>query len=75
LTAVRAAAALCSAHTVGDMLASQELDFIPAAPVSAGDYIFDVALAREGGSAGAVSLVAQLLSFETVGDTARACAR
>jgi RNA 3'-terminal phosphate cyclase (ATP) len=57
------------------MLASQELDFIPAAPVSAGDYIFDVALAREGGSAGAVSLVAQLLSFETVGDTARACAR
>jgi RNA 3'-terminal phosphate cyclase (ATP) len=59
LTAVRAAAALCSAHTVGDTLASQELDFIPTAPVSAGDYIFDVALAREGGSAGAVSLVLQ----------------
>jgi RNA 3'-terminal phosphate cyclase (ATP) len=59
LTAVRAAAALCSAHTVGDTLASQELDFIPAAPVSAGDYTFDVALAREGGSAGAVSLVLQ----------------
>lgn len=59
LTAVRAAAALCDARLSGDTLASQELDFIPHAPVSAGDYAFDVALAREGGSAGAVTLVLQ----------------
>ena len=59
LTAVRAAAALCAAQLRGDALASQELDFVPRAPGSAGDYAFDVALAREGGSAGAVSLVLQ----------------
>jgi RNA 3'-terminal phosphate cyclase (ATP) len=59
LTAVRAAAALCRAQLSGDALGSQELDFAPRAPVSAGDYTFDVALAREGGSAGSVSLVLQ----------------
>ena len=59
LTAVRAAAALCQARVSGDELASQELDFIPQRPVTAGDYAFDVALAREGGSAGAVTLVLQ----------------
>lgn len=59
VTAIRAAAALCGARLSGDALASGELDFAPAAPVAAGDYVFDVALAREGGSAGAVSLVLQ----------------
>jgi hypothetical protein len=59
VTAVRAAAALCGARVAGDRLASQEMDFVPTAPVAAGDYVFDVALAREGGSAGAVSLVLQ----------------
>ncbi len=59
VTAVRAAAALCDARVSGDALASQQLDFTPRAPVSAGDYAFDVALAREGGSAGAVTLVLQ----------------
>ena len=59
LTSVRAAAALCQARLSGDVLGSQELDFAPRAPVAAGDYAFDVALAREGGSAGAVSLVLQ----------------
>ena len=56
LTAVRAAAALCGAELSGDALASQELDFIPRAPVSAGDYVFDVALAREGGRRSARTL-------------------
>lgn len=59
VTAIRAAAALCDARLAGDELDSQQLDFVPRAPVSAGDYVFDVALAREGGSAGAVSLVLQ----------------
>ncbi len=59
LTAVRAAAALCQARLSGDALGSQELGFAPCAAVSAGDYTFDVALARQGGSAGAVSLVLQ----------------
>jgi RNA 3'-terminal phosphate cyclase (ATP) len=59
LTAVRAASALCQARLSGDVLGSQELDFAPQAPVAAGRYSFDVALAREGGSAGAVSLVLQ----------------
>jgi RNA 3'-terminal phosphate cyclase (ATP) len=59
VTAVRAVAVLCGAQVAGDRLGSPELDFVPTAPVAAGDYAFDVALAREGGSAGAVSLVLQ----------------
>lgn len=59
LTAVRATASLCDAELRGDELASMELDFIPRRPVSAGSYTFDVASAREGGSAGSVSLVLQ----------------
>jgi RNA 3'-terminal phosphate cyclase (ATP) len=59
LTAVRAAASLCQAQLSGDTLGSRELKFAPRVPVSAGDYAFDVAQAREGGSAGAVSLVLQ----------------
>jgi RNA 3'-terminal phosphate cyclase (ATP) len=59
LTAVRAAAALCSAQLSGDRLGFSCLEFAPEAAVAAGDYIFDVSLAREGGSAGAVMLVLQ----------------
>lgn len=59
ITAVRAAAALCDAAVVGDELGSLELDFAPRNPVRAGCYDFDVAAAREGGSAGAASLVMQ----------------
>jgi RNA 3'-terminal phosphate cyclase (ATP) len=59
VTAVRAVAALCGAQVAGDRLGSPALDFAPTAPVAAGDYFFDVTLARDGGSAGAVSLVLQ----------------
>ena len=59
LTAGRSAAALCSARLTGDTLGSMHLEFAPTAPVAAENYDFDVALAREGGSAGAVTLVLQ----------------
>jgi RNA 3'-terminal phosphate cyclase (ATP) len=59
LTAVRAAAALCQAAIEGDALGSTELSFSPRRAVRAGTYDFDVAEAREGGSAGAVTLVLQ----------------
>jgi RNA 3'-terminal phosphate cyclase (ATP) len=59
LTAVRSAASLCAAATTGDALGSTLLEFVPTRPVAAGDYVFDVGLAREGGSAGAVTLVLQ----------------
>jgi RNA 3'-terminal phosphate cyclase (ATP) len=61
LTAVRAAAALCRAEIAGDALGSQELDFAPSAAVKAGDFTFDVAEARTGGSAGSVNLVLQTI--------------
>jgi RNA 3'-terminal phosphate cyclase (ATP) len=59
VTAVRAAAALCDAMLEGDELASQELRFVPRRPVRPGSYSFDVAAAREGGSAGGACLVLQ----------------
>ncbi|MGZ4997196.1 MAG: RNA 3'-terminal phosphate cyclase [Methylobacter sp.] len=61
LTSVRAAAMLCDAELTGAELGSQTLQFIPRKPVQAGDYLLDVAHAREGGSAGAVMLVLQTL--------------
>ena len=61
LTSVRAAAMLCNAELKGAELGSQTLQFIPRKPVQAGDYVLDVAEAREGGSAGAVMLVLQTL--------------
>jgi RNA 3'-terminal phosphate cyclase (ATP) len=61
LTAVRSAAALCRARLSGDALASTEMEFAPTTPVTAGDHVFDVGLAREGGSAGAVMLVLEIL--------------
>ncbi|MFZ2405013.1 MAG: RNA 3'-terminal phosphate cyclase [Methylobacter sp.] len=61
LTSVRAAAMLCNADVQGAELGSQKLQFIPRRPVRTGDYSLDVAQAREGGSAGAVTLVLQTL--------------
>lgn len=59
LTAVQAAATLCGAHLTGAVLGSQTLEFAPQHPVRPGHYTFDVAEAREGGSAGAAILVLQ----------------
>jgi RNA 3'-terminal phosphate cyclase (ATP) len=61
LTAVRAAAALCVATLHGDALDSRELLFAPQRKVRSGNYAFDVAAAREGGSAGGTSLVLQTI--------------
>ncbi|MCB0191725.1 MAG: RNA 3'-phosphate cyclase [Anaerolineae bacterium] len=59
LTAVRAAAALCGAALRGDHLGSMELIFEPQQTPIRGAYRFDIAEAREGGSAGAATLVLQ----------------
>ncbi|MFQ5955952.1 MAG: RNA 3'-terminal phosphate cyclase [Kiloniellales bacterium] len=59
LTAVRAAARLCDARLIGDQLGSETLDFEPGGTARSGHYLFDVAEAREGGSAGAATLVLQ----------------
>lgn len=59
LTAVLAAAKLCDAELGGAELNSKTLTFAPRTGPRAGDYLFDVAEARQGGSAGAVSLVIQ----------------
>ena len=48
-----------AAQLSGDTLGSTCLDFAPQAPVASGNYVFDVSLAREGGSAGAVMMVLQ----------------
>jgi RNA 3'-terminal phosphate cyclase (ATP) len=71
LTAVRAAAMICEARLAGDRLGSTQLVFEPHSPPIAGFYEFDVAGAREGGSAGAASLVLQtvLLPLALAGDT------
>lgn len=57
LTGARAIAGICDAQLSGDELGSQRLTFVPGRPPQAGDYVFDVAEAREGGSAGATTLV------------------
>ena len=59
LTAVRAVAAICQAQVRGDQLGSMALEFIPTSYPQAGTYTFDVSQAREGGSAGAVTLILQ----------------
>jgi RNA 3'-terminal phosphate cyclase (ATP) len=59
LTSVRAAAAICAARLEGDALGGQALLFAPQRTAQSGRYSFDVAAAREGGSAGAASLVLQ----------------
>lgn len=58
VTAVCAVAAICRARVTGAEIGAQTLDFAPGGPPAAGDYTFDVAEAREGGSAGATTLVA-----------------
>ena len=59
LTAVRAAAIICDAHLRGDALGSTELVFEPQSSPVAGLYEFNVADARQGGSAGSATLVLQ----------------
>jgi len=59
LTAVRAAAAICSAELSGDALHSQYLSFRPMVAPLAGEYRFDVSDAAPGGSAGSTTLIAQ----------------
>jgi RNA 3'-terminal phosphate cyclase (ATP) len=59
LTAVRAAAAICGAQLEEDELGSQTLTFVPGDPPRPGEYVFDVAEASQGGSAGSVGLVLQ----------------
>lgn len=73
LTAVRAAAMICDADLRGDELGSSILTFAPQAAAIPGDYLFDVAEAREGGSAGATSLVLQtvLLPLELAAGPSR----
>ncbi len=61
LTSVRAAATLCQAQVRGDTLGSMTLEFMPTCPPQAGQYTFDVTEAREGGSAGAVTLILQTI--------------
>jgi len=59
ITSIRAAGAICGAIVEGDDLASSTLSFIPGHSVRPGNYEFDVAAAREGGSAGSACLVIQ----------------
>jgi RNA 3'-terminal phosphate cyclase (ATP) len=59
VTCVRAAAALCGAALEGDELGGSTLRFLPRTRAQAGQYAFDVAQARKGGSAGSTSLVLQ----------------
>ncbi len=61
LTAVRAAARVCHAQMHGDALGSLNLEFIPSSYVQAGNYTFDVSEARQGSSAGAITLVLQTI--------------
>ncbi len=61
LTALRATAALCDAELAGDELRSLTLQFVPRRQARAGEYLVDVAAQREGGSAGAITLVLQTL--------------
>lgn len=59
ITSVRAVATLCDAELGGDKERSSTLDFTPRQSVRTGNYSFDVAEARKGGSAGAAMLVLQ----------------
>jgi len=59
LTAVHAAAMICDAAVTGAELESTVVTFEPRQAPQPGIYEFDVAQARQGGSAGAASLVLQ----------------
>lgn len=66
LTAIRAVQKICAAEVVGADLGSTKLVFRPTAPPIPGDYRFDVAEAREGGSAGSATLVLQTVAIPAV---------
>jgi len=59
LTAVLALARICHAELDGAELTSQTLTFRPRCPPRSGEYSWDVAAARKGGSAGATTLIFQ----------------
>jgi len=61
LTGVWAIAQICDAELEGADFGSLNLTFKPRSSPRAGEYSFDVAQARKGGSAGATSLVFQTL--------------
>ena len=61
LTGVWAIAQICDAELEGADFGSLTLTFKPQSSPRAGEYSFDVAQARKGGSAGATSLVFQTL--------------
>jgi RNA 3'-terminal phosphate cyclase (ATP) len=61
LTGVRALAQVCRAKLDGAELGSPRLAFRPRSSPQGGEYSWDVAQARKGGSAGATSLVFQAL--------------
>jgi RNA 3'-terminal phosphate cyclase (ATP) len=66
LTAVRAVAKVCQAEVSGEKLGSQELTFAPTRPPRSGDYVFDVSEAREGRSAGSITLLFQAVYLPLV---------
>jgi len=61
LTGVRALAQVCRAKLEGAELGSPTLTFTPRSSPRSGEYSWDIAEARKGGSAGATSLVLQAL--------------
>ncbi len=63
VTAIRAAAEISDSNLLGDVLGSETLEFRPGIRPVAGNYRFDVAEAREGGSAGAAALVLQTVAI------------
>ena len=66
LTAIRAVQEVCAAEVQGATLGANELVFHPTAPPISGNYRFDVAEAREGGSAGSATLVLQTIAIPAV---------
>jgi len=66
LTAVLSVAKLCEAEVAGATLSSETLSFRPKVRPQPGNYVFDVAKAREGGSAGAAALVLQAVALAAV---------
>ena len=61
LTGVLALARICDAEVGQAAIGSMEIVFEPRSAPLPGDYVFDVAQAAPGGSAGAVSLILQTL--------------
>lgn len=73
LTAVRALGAICSAELEGDRIGSQNLVFRPSQRPTGGETLVDVRDVAPGGSAGAMTLIAQamLLPFMFSQDPSR----